>query len=156
MMMLKMVMMVETAHWNMGGVQVSLKAMKNRVILSVKMEFPAPFCEATTRDMYVSCSAAQSLRLSWFPTLAFLTRISFFPQFSFKCQQHLFKGDVYQCGSDSTQQNVTGKRRGENIKQKLITKKKKIKLDKNEIKNEIIFACGRFLTFSSFAVAGLV
>lgn len=57
MMMLKMVMMVETAHWNMGGVQVSLKAMKNRVILSVKMEFPAPFCEATTRDMYVSHSA---------------------------------------------------------------------------------------------------
>lgn len=91
MMMLKMVMMVETAHWNMGGAQVSLKAMKSRVILSVKMEFPAPFCEATTRDMYVSCSAAQSLRLSWFPTLAFLTHISFSPQFSFKCQQHLFK-----------------------------------------------------------------
>lgn len=100
MMMLKMVMMAETAPWNMDGVQVSLKAMKNRVILSVKMEFPAPFCEATTRDMYVSCSAAQSFRLSWFPTLAFLTCI-FFSQFSFKCQQHLFKGDTNQCGSES-------------------------------------------------------
>lgn len=57
-----MVMMVETAHWSMDGVQVSLKATKNKVIPSVKMEFPAPFCEATTRDTYVSCSAAQSLR----------------------------------------------------------------------------------------------
>lgn len=73
MMKLKMVMMVETAPWNMGGVQVILKAMKNRVIRSVKMEFPAPFCRAATRHMYVSCSATQSLRLSWFPTLAFLT-----------------------------------------------------------------------------------
>lgn len=63
MMMLKMVMMVETAHWSMDGVQVSLKAMKNKVILSVKMEFPAPFCEATTRGMYVSCSTVQSLKL---------------------------------------------------------------------------------------------
>lgn len=123
-----MVMMVETAHWNMGGVQVSLKAMKNRVILSVKMEFPAPFCEASTRDMYVSCRAAQSLRLPWFPTLAFLTCISLFPQFSFKCQQHLFKGDVNQCGSDSTHQNVTGKRGDENTKQKLLTKKEKTQI----------------------------
>lgn len=57
-----MVMMVETAHWSMDGVQVSLKATKNKVIPSVKMEFPAPFCEATTRDTYVSCSASQSLR----------------------------------------------------------------------------------------------
>lgn len=105
MMMLKMVMMVETAHWNTGGVQVSLKAMKNRVILSVKMEFPAPFCEATTRDMYVSCSAAQSRLLSEV-VLVSNTSLShlyfFFPQFTFKCQQRLFKGDMNQCGSDST------------------------------------------------------
>lgn len=88
--MLKMAMMVETARWNMGGVQVSLKAMKNKVILSVRMECPAPFCEATTKDMYVSCSAAVIEVILIFNTC--LSHL-YFPssQSTFK-YQHIFKG----------------------------------------------------------------
>lgn len=117
-----MVMMVETAHWNMGGVQVSLKAMKNRVILSVKMEFPALFCEATTRDMYVSCGAAQSLRLSWFPALAFLTCVSLLLNPVSNANSLFLKETWISVGA--TVQNKMWQGKDGNIKQKPLKKEK--------------------------------
>lgn len=141
MMMLKMVMMVETAHWNMGGVRVSLKAMKSRVILSVKMEFPAPFCEATTRDMYVSRSAAQSLRLPSFPIFAFLTFISCLSSVSNTNSIFLKETRI------SVGLTVHNRCNGEKMKTLNRSSLKISNSDWIKVKLTNIFACGQFLTF---------